>query len=233
MNRFQRLWLISALSIGALSACAPLDGDFESELDELDEGEFEDVESSELQYAGRARLQNSMQGHCAYRVAKSSSVRVQACTGGAEEQWDVFRMSDGYYMLCEPGTDTTFSRTDVYGGVCVPPSWREQPFKPGNVYSATCHGQVTLTTTGTQANCLMRSGNNTHMSWITASTRTDYTRYGGRVETWEQPGFWNYSSPHIRWMRDGSQRRLTVDGTGVGLYNENNVPASQSWSLIP
>lgn len=219
-------WTIAILSLISLGACAPLDGDIEDGL----AGEPDETESSELRYAGRTRLQNSMNGHCAYRTS-TSGVRVRACNGRAEEQWDAYQLGDGTYALCTPNTYASYTYSTTFGGICVPPSWREAPFRPGNTYPATCTGQITVSTSGYSANCMVRQGkNSTYVASMVLSESTDYSRYGGGLATYEASGHWSYSSPYIHWA--GSERRLTVDGTGVGLYNDNGNPASQSWSLI-
>lgn len=197
MERFERLWIISMIGLCLLGACAPIDSDFEHEpgVQELD-----DVELSELRYAGRLRLKNGLNGYCAYRSG-SRDVRVQACTGAASEYWEAYQLNDGTYAVCKPGTYRTFTNYDriTYG----------------------------ITETGTMADCMVRSGDNkVYVEGYALTVRSYSYNF-----TTEASGAWSQSGANILWGSN-SQRRLTVVGTGVGLYNDNGNPASQSWSLL-
>lgn len=130
MTHYGRLWLLSALSLGA---CAPLDGDLEGGLAEE---VAEDVESDELRYAGRVRLRNGLNNYCAYRSG-ASDVRVQPCAGGESEYWDIAQFNDGTYAVCKPNTLRSYSSAFNLGGT--------------NDY---------VRVTGNRADCMMPSGTN-------------------------------------------------------------------------
>lgn len=198
MDRSGRLWIISAIGLCVLGACAPIDSDHEQELgaEELDD----DVEVSGLRYAGTLRLKNGLNGYCAYRSG-SRDVRVQACTGGASEYWEAYQLTDGTYAVCKPGTYRSFTNYDrITNGI---------------------------TETGTMADCMVRSGDNkVYVEGYALTVRSYSYNF-----TTEASGAWSQSGANILWG-GSSRRRLTVVGTGVGLYNDNGNPASQSWSLL-
>lgn len=213
-------WIL-ILSLGAAGACAPYD-EYEGDI------ESGEIAEEEIQFAGTlTALHNVERDQCATRVG--SGVRPRRC-GQANQSWDAYQLRDGSYALCVPGTYRSYSETTSYGGVCIPPSWEEQPFQPGRTATGTCHGTVTVTTTGARATCMVRYiRNEVQMQQTTLAARTDWRRYGGQIESSEATGHWTYEAPYVRWA--GSHgRRLTVVGDGVGLHNDNGT-TSQHWNL--